>query len=373
MISALPASNIQNGKSRRAEPVKVNAPVSPPVALQGQSYKSVPLEEASRMLGYFTQGLKYVGLPWHLERETPGLLGRRVQLSQLEAIEALGKGETVILQPMRFVDLNPDALKPLALLGTPLAPFAGTAATVEMKKFEGKATPDGMEIKNGKGIPLHNLGELKLLYELYNPQAEIKEKNQFGETATKLASFVQKSWASQYPWHFHSTTRTSFCAGVKKVLASGMKSALIGGIVGGIVGAVLGGPVGGALGLKIGLFSGVETGAILAGLYSTLKEVPTARRGEQLTPFETIQDLMTGKPVLFQEKKLRRIDLLFFGGISYYNDYGKGSIVKSLDDLKTLHAINIPPPQAQPAPGQPPPTQGQPPTPQQTPPVGATA
>jgi len=297
-------------------------------------YQNVTRDDAAKMIGYFTQKMEAEGFPWALYTPKQGFLGKMKQIGEFETLKRLEKGEPVVFQPKRVIGLgfNPPQFKGKDITG---------------KEANGKLDmkSGGMEVKFGVPVEIKNKGELKFLYQLYNPDVKIEEVkgNKMREAARELAFFTKGTMAGQYPWKMYKDE------GKLKKAWNMTKSAVKKGIIGAGIGAAITSifsipaiAVGATVGGPVGLAAGAAIGAGI-GIYRGIKG---NRRGTEINAFESLARLSDNKPVYFQEKKKREIGLsipfpvgIQLGSLSTYSDHGEGSTIQNLDELKLFHRI----------------------------------
>jgi hypothetical protein len=312
-------------------------PNRPHIYLNDDSYYNIGEADAAKMVGYFTQKLKMDGFPWELQRETsvgPFKVPRPV--SEMEALQMLAAGEEVLFQPKRVVDLNlsPDAVGSLALLGTPAAPAA--AAATLAKQGNVKIEGAGREIPYGKPVPVHSFGELKLLHEMYNPEAKCNKGNELADTSQKVAFFAMKRHNTPYPFAFYKASPGSRWTNAFKSLLTG---GALGAVIGGVTGLILQGPIGSTIGVKVGMLAGAKLGAIGLGVYKGARELFVAQSKEEINTFEAVDRVTKGQTVIFQEKKMHSMSMLIFGKLTWFTDYGHGSEIHDKAELDVFHAL----------------------------------
>lgn len=306
------------------------------IYLNDDSYYNVEQVAAAKMIGHFTQKLKMEGFPWELRKEVAvGPLKVPRPVSEMEALQMLQNGEEVLFQPKRIIDLNlsPDAVGSLALLSTPAAPAAAAAT---LKQANVKIEGAGRQIPYGKPVPVHSFGELKLLFDMYNPEAQLTQGDELSDISKKIAFFAMKRHNTPYPFSFYKASPSSRWT---NALKSGAAGAIAGCIIGGVTGLLLQGPIGTALGVKVGMLAGAKLGAIGFGLYRGAKELFVSKSKDEINVFEAMDRITKGETVILQEKKLHSLSMLIFGKLTYFTDYGRGSEIKSKNDLDIFHAM----------------------------------
>lgn len=297
-------------------------------------YQNVTQDDAAKMLGYFTQKMEGQGFPWALHMPKQGSLGRMKQIGEFEALNKLEKGESVVFQPKRVIGLgfNPPQLK-------------GKDITGQENKGKFDMKSGGMEVKFGVPVEIKNKGELKFLYQLYNPDVKIEEieGNEMREAARELSFFTKGTMASQYPWKMYKNEGKFSKAW--QMTKSAAKKGLIGAAIGAAVTSIFSVPAiafGATATGPIGLAVGAAVGATI-GIYCGLKG---NRRGTEMNVFESLARLNEKEPVYFQEKKKREIGIsipfpigIQLGSLSTYSDHGEGSTISDLKELKLFHKI----------------------------------
>lgn len=327
------------------------------IPLDHESYKTVTLDQATVMLGYFTQKMQNQGFPWALYRvDDRTRLKKRARVSDLEALRRLQNGQEVLFQPDRNMklDLSPENLTAAAKIGGgQLKPMEDIATLSK----DTKVSPGnvGFEVKFGAPIFIKSFGELKLLHELYNPEAKLKEpekpkepskiiiighpepekppepENTFGKTAHNLSYFTEKTLGSAYPWRFVKDKEGStFWRIAKSMYTKGIPGALIGGAVG----LAIGGPIGLFTRVWATAITLTTYGAIAGGALMSVQGARDAVKGEEINAFETLSRILDSKPVMLQERKMHSINVPVLGNFSWYSDYGKGSIITNPSDLE---------------------------------------
>ncbi|MCD4782645.1 MAG: hypothetical protein K8T10_02320 [Candidatus Eremiobacteraeota bacterium] len=296
-------------------------------------YQNVSQDDAAKMLGYFTQKMEAQGFPWALHTPKKGFLGKMKQIGEFEALKRLEKGDPIVFQPKRVIGLgfNPPQLKGKDITGQ------------EAKgKFDMKS--GGMEVKFGVPVEIKNKGELKFLYQLYNPDVEIEEAegNEMRTAARELAFFTKGTMASQYPWKMYKNEGKLSKAW--KIAKGTAKKGLIGAGIGAAVTSIFTIPAIaiGSIGGPVGLAAGIAVGAAI-GIFSGLK---ANSKGTEINAFESLARLAEEKPVYFQEKKKREIGIsipfpvgIQLGSLSTYSNHGEGSTISDLKELKLFHKI----------------------------------
>ncbi len=305
-------------------------------------YQNINIDDGAKMVGYFTQQMKKQGFPWALYKPKSGLTKMK-PVGEFEALNRLKNGESVIFQPKRVIGLgfNPPGFKAKDITGTEVS------GKMDIKT-------GGMEVKHGQPVEIKGFGDLKFLYELYNPEIKIDpaSDDKMKVAARELAYFTKGTMATQYPWKMFKPQgwgqRTVSSA--KAAVKSGTRWAAIGAGVAYIaklsslaIGVGAAGPVALVTGLGVGAAFGIFKGAM------------SKRHGQEINAFESLSRLKDEKPVYFQEQKKKEMGIsvpfpvmIQLGSLSYFTNHGEGSTITNLDELKTFHKIQeeIPPPKA---------------------------
>ena len=93
------------------------------VHLDSPEYQNVKDLEAANMLGHFTQTMQNNGYPWKMHAAktlADGSFKKGESVSDLEALQRLKKGEPVLMQPMRDLqlDLSSGSITAIAAAGS---------------------------------------------------------------------------------------------------------------------------------------------------------------------------------------------------------------------------------------------------------------
>eukprot|EP00467_Chlorarachnion_reptans_P015572 CAMPEP_0114499650 /NCGR_PEP_ID=MMETSP0109-20121206/7535_1 /TAXON_ID=29199 /ORGANISM="Chlorarachnion reptans, Strain CCCM449" /LENGTH=397 /DNA_ID=CAMNT_0001677241 /DNA_START=60 /DNA_END=1250 /DNA_ORIENTATION=+ len=169
------------------------------------SFANTSADEAGRHLGLFVSEKsewRARGLPWRIFR--PTLLpfgGQGKEISTLEAVERLSKGQPVQLQRCRAVTVTPD-FKALEGLATTLAMPSLRGLTQRAKETTIVADPTGIELPHGRRTTLSSFAELKLFSSIYNKEVPLpssvasegveKEDEENGEKALRIAHLISR-------------------------------------------------------------------------------------------------------------------------------------------------------------------------------------
>ena len=99
------------------------------IHLDQPEYKNIQDLEAANMLGHFTQTMQNNGYPWKLlsaDKLADGSFKKGKDISDMEALNRLRKGEGILLQPMRDLQLDLSSGSITAIAA------AGSAASTDM-------------------------------------------------------------------------------------------------------------------------------------------------------------------------------------------------------------------------------------------------
>ena len=312
------------------------------VHLGSAEYQNVPDLAAAKMLGHFTQTMQNQGYPWrlHAADPAPGEDGfkKGESVGDLEALQRLKKGEGVLMQPMRDLqlDLSSGSLTALAAAGTLAGAQAGTLSTVAeaSKNTQVSAGSQGFSVKFGEPLVINSIAELKLLNQMYDSEQKVEGATETAKAAHQFAYFTQKTIGSAYPWRFYTKDDGNTALRVAKSTAKGLLSgAAVGGVVAGAVGALL------ALGFRNWnyLTGAAGIGAAIGAARGGYDAARTSLKGNPVNAVEALERVISGEEVVFQESRTRSVGLPIVGKIAWFSDHGKGSSVKSVDDLNTFY------------------------------------
>lgn len=311
------------------------------IHLEGPEYQDVPDLSAAKMLGHFTQTMQNQGYPWRIHSAVAdGDKGfhKGERLSDMEALVRLRKGEPVLMQPMRDLqlDLSSGSFTAIAAAGTATGTqLSGLGAVADLSKStQVSAGSQGIALKFGEPLVVNNFAELKLINQLYDSEQKLEGASETAKAAHQLSYFTQKTVGSAYPWRFYAQDDGNTALRVSKATAKGL---LTGAAVGGAVGAGLGGLL--ALGLRnFNFLSGaVAVGAAIGAIRGGYDSAQTSLKGTPLNAVEALGNVLEGKEVVFQESRARSIGLPIMGKISWFADHGKGSSINSVDELNTFY------------------------------------
>lgn len=334
------------------------------IPLDHKSYKNISLDDAAKMLGFFTQKMQNQGFPWCLYKvDEESKWKKRVRIDDMEALRRLQNGQGVLFQPKRNMqlDLSPDSLSAAAKIGEIRGGQLESVDKVASfsKNTKVSAGTEGIEVKFGAPLMIENFGELKLLHQLYNPDASIAEKgkeesskiilppgydpgevtdkeNVFGKTAHNLSYYTNKTLGTTYPWRF---VRESEGGAVFRMVKSMISKGVPGVLIGAGVGLAIGGPVGLFTGAWSTAITLASYGAALGGGLMAFEGAKDAYKGIDINAFETLSRITENKSVTLQERKKHSINLPIIGNFSWYSDYGKGTEIKNPQELELFTKI----------------------------------
>jgi hypothetical protein len=311
------------------------------IHLDQPEYQNVPDLAAAKMLGHFTQTMQNQGYPWRLHAAEPdGDKGfkKGATVSDMEALARLKKGEALLLQPMRDLQLDPSSgsLTAVATAGTlaggQLAPL-GTVADYS-KNTQVSAGSQGLSLKFGEPLVINSFAELKLLNQMYDSDQKIQGASTTAKAAHQLSYFTQKTVGSAYPWRFYTKDDGNTALRVAKSTSKGLASgAAVGAAMAGAVGALL------AMGFRNidYLWGAAAIGASLGAAKGGYDAAQTSLKGNPINAVEALERVLSNEEVVFQESRARSIGLPIVGKIAWFADQGKGSSINSIEDLNTFY------------------------------------
>lgn len=311
------------------------------VYLDGDEYKSIDEHSAARMLGHFTQAMQAQGFPWRLYASSKeGLSGKLTgtkPLSDLDALRRLQRGEAVLFQPMRNLqlDLSSDSLGAIAAAGT-LSPGSDMSSVSRLaalsKNTRVSPGSQGYELKHGEPVEVKNLAELKLLYQMYSPQETITTKNPVARAASQLAYFNQQQ--GDYGWRFYQKDQSNALGRIaKQMYQNGLKGAAMGAAVGAMVGLPLGLVTQSLQNFLLAV--GLSSGAF--ALYGGAEGARTAAKGKPLNTVAALDAVLKKQPLEFQETQMRSVGVPVLGKVSWFSDRGANNTVSSPEELETFY------------------------------------
>jgi len=283
------------------------------------------------------------GYPWQVLKPG-GLFKQGKEISLMESANRLSRGEEVIMQPMRVMnlDLSPTALATVASVANPVA--ATVTAVGELSKKTNVSTkPIGHETRFGAPVRISNFGELKLLTELYDPEAKGVEGEKVSNAAKTLSKFTQ-TINTNYPWRIMKSEEDGK---IWRIIKTSAKKGFKWAVIGAGVGAIIGG-VGGLVADKLASFAlfgltGMAATAAIAGtgsgIVGTVKGGIKEAKGQEISAFEALSRVVDGKPIILQKQKMHSVGIPIFGTHNYFSDYGKPNAIEGLDELKMFSNI----------------------------------
>ena len=297
------------------------------------------------MLGHFTQVMLLKGFPWRLHDAKDlgdGNFKPGSKISQLDALNKLAKGEPVMMQPMRklVLDLSAGSIGALAAGATTAgaAELAGVSqAAAFSKTAQVSAGSQGFQLRYGEPTVVSNLGELKLLYQMFNPDEKIKGKSAVAKTAHQFSHFTERG--GQYPWRFYvNDGSNTFLRVGKAVVKQGAYGAAMGSLAGGFVGAVFS-----LLSGDFNLMTAAKAagiGAAVGGAYTGWNGARTSVKGREVNAVEALERVLGNDEVVFQQTEARTAGLPVITKISFFQDYGEGSKVSNTEELEQLYYMH---------------------------------
>lgn len=309
--------------------------------LDSPEYQGISDLEAANMLGHFTQTMQNQGYPWKLRaaHQLPsGEFKRGEEISDLDGLNRLKRGEAILLQPMRDLqlDLSTGSITAIAaagsVAGTNLAGLKQVADYSKTAQVSGGN--QGLSVKFGEPVPIENFAQLKLLHQMYDPAEKIEATSSTAKAAHQLSYFTQKTVGSAFPWRFYQKDDSNPLVRVASHTVKGaLAGAAVGGALAGAFGAIL------AFGFRDWsyLTGAAAVGAAVGGLSGGYESARTSVKGTPVNAVEALEKVLNNKQVIFQESRARSINVPILGKISWFSDQGKGSKVHNPDELNTLY------------------------------------
>lgn len=301
------------------------------IDLSHESYKDISMKDAAKTLGYFTQKMESEGFPWELYKPEDKGIKHKKQISEMEALNRLKKGEEVIFQPMRSLNLSLDSdnLSAISSIGgESMQPIGDVAGKAEAANVSGKM---GIDVKNGEPITIKSFGEMKLLSELYNPDIKPAEDDSVGQAANALSFFTKTTQGSSRPWRFVSAENSN---SVIRTIKNVITKAVPGAIAGAVAGLMIGGPIGLVAGATGIVTTSLIYGAGAGTAITAANAIKKSAKGQEMSSYKALENVINGKPVILQEQKAKSISLPIVGNLTWYTDSGKGSVVTGLEELE---------------------------------------
>lgn len=311
------------------------------IHLDQPEYQNIQDLEAANMLGHFTQTMQNNGYPWKLlsaDKLADGSFKKGEDISDMEALNRLRKGDGILLQPMRDLQLDLSSGSITAIAA------AGTVASTDMTGLNKVATysknakvsggSQGLSVKFGEPVAIENYAQLRLLHQMYDPAEKIEGKSETAKTAHQFSYFTQKTVGSAFPWRFYvKDDSNTFLRVAKHTTKGAFTGAALGGAVAGAFGAVL------ALGFRDWsyLTGAAAIGAGLGGISGGYENARTSLKGTPVNSVEALENVLSDKEVIFQESRARSVNVPILGKISWFSDQGKGSTIDSPESLNTFY------------------------------------
>lgn len=311
------------------------------VHLDSPEYQNVKDLEAANMLGHFTQTMQNNGYPWRLHeaRSMPdGSFKKGSSVSDLEALQRLKRGEPLLMQPMRDLqlDLSSGSITAIAAAGSMTnAGMSGLTRVADYSKnTQVSAGSQGLSVKFGEPVVVENFAQLKLLHQMYDPSEKIKPTSETAKVARQFSYFTEKTVSSAYPWRFYQKDDSNAVLRVAKHTSKGaLTGAAVGGALAGAFGAIL------AFGLRDWnyLTGAAAVGAAIGGISGGYESARTSLKGTPVSAVEALEKVLNEEQVVFQESRARSINVPILGKISWFSDQGKGSKIHNPDELNTFY------------------------------------
>jgi hypothetical protein len=313
--------------------------------LNSSACQNIEEHPAAKMLGFFTQTMQNQGFPWRFKVRTreglQGMLSGTKEIHDLEALQRLRAGQAVVFQPMRniCVDFSSENLGALAAVagatGNEVEPVQRLANLSKNTRMSPGC--HSFEVSLGAPIEVTSLPELKLLHQLYNPEAKLDSKNPICQGAQQLAYFNQQE--SNYGWRYFERTENGTPDRVAKDFVS---NAVRGALIGAAAGAMIGAPIG-LISQSLNAF--LLAGAVGAGsfsLYSGTNAAHRAAKGKPITAVEALHSLAQGRPFEIQETQMRSLPVPILGNVTWFSDHGQSTPINHPSELETLHYMQNP-------------------------------
>ena len=311
------------------------------VHLDSPEYQNVKDLEAANMLGHFTQTMQNNGYPWKLraaESLSDGGFKKGGTISDLEALQRLKKGEPVLMQPMRDLqlDLSSGSITAIAAAGSVASTnMTGLSKVASYSKnAQVSAGSQGLSVKFGEPVVIEDFSQLKLLHQMYDPGDKIKSTSETAKAAHQFSYFTQKTVSSAYPWRFYQKDDSNMFLRVAKHTTKGaLTGAAVGGALAGAFGAIM------ALGFRdLSYLTGAAAiGAGIGGVSGAYDSARTSMKGTPVNAVEALEKVLNDEEVIFQESRARSINVPIMGKISWFSDQGKGSKINNPDELNTFY------------------------------------
>jgi hypothetical protein len=332
------------------------------IHLDQPEYQDIKDLEAANMLGHFAQTMQNKGYPFRLlsaEQDKSGVYKKGEKISDKDALYRLRKGEAVLLQPMRDLQLDFSTNSMTAVAAVGAAGAVGTTGAAGLSRMA-KLSKDtkmsggkqGFSIKFGEPVVIENYSQLKLLHQMYDPTEKIESKSETGKAAHHLSYFTQRTVGSAYPWRFYVKDDSNAILRVAKHTAKGT-------VTGGAIGVIAGGAIGGLIGLisgrnlesaKMGAKLGAGVCGAVGGVTGAWESSRTSIKGTPINAVEALENVLNDKKVVFQESRARSLPSLpFLGELTWFSDNGVGSGVSNPEELELMYYMQSQEPLPKPA------------------------
>lgn len=191
-------------------------------------------EESAEMLGFFSRKLRNVGIGFIFYKKDEK--GKLIEINELEALKRLKNNEEVLFQMTKFSNFNL-SVSNLFAVGALVSPI-DVSLMNNIKDLMDKSNISnsvtiknpGKEVKTGIPFSIKNLQELRMIYQIFNPNSNIDPQNKAEKVAKLLSSFIPKTFGTPYNWKFFdSQNRKS----LKEIILNSLsKSIKIGSLIG---------------------------------------------------------------------------------------------------------------------------------------------
>ncbi len=300
------------------------------------TYKNITMEDGFKIMGYFIEKGYKEGYPWKLFKKSAD--DKMEKINPLQAVERLSRGEEILMEPTRRMDFNLSASE----LGVIASVANPQSALLSSMMYLSTTNSMKHEIKLGPSVYIRNLGELKLLKDLYDPASSVSEKNKESKTANDLSRFLMAS-SSNLPWRTLKNDNDIKTGDIiKGSLKKGIMWALCGmgagAVIGGVGGAVIQNLSSHAIGWMGAAVASMVTGAT-AGTLGLMRGAGEVKKGKDINAFEALDRVLKDKPVILQKQELRGIGIPVFGTINYLKDYEEQVVITGAEQLKLFSKI----------------------------------
>lgn len=300
------------------------------------AYKNITLEDGFKIIGYFVEKGYKEGYPWKLFKKSED--GKMEKINALQAVERLSRGEEIVMEPIRRMDVNLSASE----LGVIASVANPQSALLSSMMYLSTTNSMKHEIKLGPSVYIRNLSELKLLRDLYDPSSSVSAKNEESKTANDLSRFLMAS-NSNLPWRI---LKNDHDIKTGDIIKGSLKKGIMWALCGMGAGAVIGG-VGGALIQNLSSHAigwmGAAGASIIAGgaagALGLMRGAGEVKKGKYINAFEALDRVLKDKPIILQKQELRGVGIPVFGTINYLKDYEEQNIITGAEQLKLFSKI----------------------------------